>query len=328
MSSDDRKVQIKRRGRWGAVPEWLLDADVGSNAIHLFAVMDAKWADRDDLDLWPSRSTIAAAMGCSKSTVDRAMRKLIDAGAVRVTRRRDAKNEWTSSLIEIFYTPCVTGGATSASPVVVPSVTGGEQTRIIEPEEEKPAPSATGSQDASQRMIDRPATERFDTSLPSYKLCAYFAAKWLEHTPDAKPNITKKWVDEADRLLRIDQRDKAEIKEIIDWMFTNHERPYYGNSCHAIPSFRKLYLKIRGEMWTAQKRTGGGAPQSRPRGVQQQPQGAPVQFGTDGKATEAYRVWEREQRAAMKADMIAEVGEAAIEQMRADGRLPAWWDDV
>lgn len=193
--------------------------------------------------------------------------------------------------------------------------------------ENEPAPSATGSQDAPQRMIDRPATERFDTSLPSYKLCAYFAAKWLEHTPDAKPNITKKWVDEADRLLRIDQRDKAEIKEIIDWMFTNHERPYYGNSCHAIPSFRKLYLKIRGEMWTAQKRTGGGALQSRPRGVQQQPQGAPVQFGTDGKVTEAYRIWEREQRAAMKADMIDEVG-TDIEQMRADGRLPPWWDDV
>ena len=63
-------------------------------------------------------------------------------------------------------------------------------------------------------------------------------------------------------------------------------------------------------------------------GVQQQPQGAPVQFGTDGKVTEAYRIWEREQRAAMKADMIDEIGEAAIEQMRADGRLPPWWDDV
>ncbi len=45
-------------------------------------------------------------------------------------------------------------------------------------------------------------------------------------------------------------------------------------------------------------------------------------------AAEAYRIWEREQRAAMKADMIDEIGEAGIEEARAADRLPPWWDEV
>lgn len=328
------RVADRRQRQFSQVPLHLLRSTVSDRAVRLYATMDAEWINRklDDPTCWPSQELLASMLRTSVRSIERAIAELVAIGAIEVHRVKSGP--WPHNVYvyidRIPEQPDRSVGYPASDPPLLSKApdTGDGLSRIIDPEEEKPAPSATGSQDAPQRMIDRPATERFDTSLPSYKLCAYFAAKWLEHTPDAKPNITKKWVDEADRLLRIDQRDKAEIKEIIDWMFTNHERPYYGNSCHAIPSFRKLYLKIRGEMWTAQKRTGGGAPQSRPRGVQQQPQSAPVQFGTDGKVTEAYVAWEHENLRTIKADMIDEIGEAGIEVARAAGRLPAWWDEV
>lgn len=181
----------------------------------------------------------------------------------------------------------------------------------------------------AQPMGDRPEAEKFEDT-PAYRLCTFFVDAIMEADPEGKrPSITRAWVQEAGRILnpKVDGRQPGEIRAIINWIFRSNdpEGNWWQPNIRSIKKFRAQYdtlrLKMQASATAQQTRTAS-------RGVQQQPQGAPVQFGTDGKATEAYRVWEREQRAAMKADMIAEVGEAAIEQMRADGRLPAWWDDV
>lgn len=181
----------------------------------------------------------------------------------------------------------------------------------------------------AQPMKDRPEAEKFEDT-PAYRLCTFFVDAIMEADPEGKrPSITRAWVQEAGRILnpKVDGRQPGEIRAIINWIFRSNdpEGNWWQPNIRSIKKFRAQYdtlrLKMQASATAQQTRTAS-------RGVQQQPQGAPVQFGTDGKATEAYRVWEREQRAAMKADMIAEVGEAAIEQMRADGRLPAWWDDV
>ncbi len=181
----------------------------------------------------------------------------------------------------------------------------------------------------AQPMKDRPEAEQFEDT-PAYRLCTFLVDAIMEADPEGKrPSITRAWVQEAGRILnpKVDGRQPGEIRAIINWIFRSNdpEGNWWQPNIRSIKKFRAQYdtlrLKMQASATAQQTRTAS-------RGVQQQPQGAPVQFGTDGKATEAYRVWEREQRAAMKADMIAEVGEAAIEQMRADGRLPAWWDDV
>lgn len=307
--------------RWAKVSEWLLDMDISSNAVHLYAVLLAKFADRNTSTCYPSRDTIADAMGTSRSTVDRAMSELQHLRVVKITRRKTRKNEWTSSLYFVA-TSDPRGRLDVAPPATGPSTTGGEQSRIIDPEKDlRRSPSAN---DAEQtKMTDRPATERFPDG-PPLRLCLYFHQQLMVACPSMKPpTISKKWFDEAERMLRLDARPKPEIRETIDWIFTNPAGNFWIANCQAIPTLRRQYDKIRAQMDYAAQQT-----RTASRGVQQQPQGAPVQFGTDGKVTEAYVAWEHENLRAIKADMIDEIGEAGIEEARAADRLPPWWDDV
>ena len=335
MSDEDEpgfKV-TKPRAHYAKIPIWVINSGAGCNAIAAYVALYSL-SDWNTLRGYPNRDTLASHLGISRSSVNRALKALQDVGALVVTKRRDSTNSWTTSLYQLIQTD--PNGEVEMSPDDTssrgsesnePWVTGDPQSRssLQEKEKQTGTPSAPDVP-ASPRMSDRPASERFDTSLLSYKLCAHFHRRLIEHTPDSKAKIHKRWVDEADRMLRIDGRERAEVRQVIDWMFTNPTHPFWGNTCQSVTSLRSSYEKIRGAMWSAVGKSGQNG-QERPRGVQQQPQGAPVQFGTDGKVTEAYRIWEREQRAAMKADMIDEVG-TDIEQMRADGRLPPWWDDV
>ena len=63
MSYDENLQITSDIGRWGRIPLWLLETDVSAGAIKLFALMDAKWADRETKTLFPSLGVLAEAMG-------------------------------------------------------------------------------------------------------------------------------------------------------------------------------------------------------------------------------------------------------------------------
>lgn len=176
-------MEITRSGRrFAMVYEWLLDTKVSANAVLLFAVMDAKYADRVERQCWPSRSTLAKHMGVSRSTVDRAMTELQEVRAVRVTRRRDAKNEWTSSLYELA----------GASPfdaylppgVGVPSPTGASQTRTIEPESTSNADAARAR--SPQDLSTSPSTVVDNPSSPEASSTAVDRERTLDRVAGAR----------------------------------------------------------------------------------------------------------------------------------------------
>jgi hypothetical protein len=74
-------------GQYGMVPLWLLERCHEPRAIQLYALLLAKWANRDGR-CWPDRiKDIVPAMGCSVATVDRAIADLKDAGALKTTLR-------------------------------------------------------------------------------------------------------------------------------------------------------------------------------------------------------------------------------------------------
>lgn len=74
-------------GRFAIVPLWLLLTDVSNTAIRLFALLAAKYADRDGA-CFPSRLRLAADLRArSKRTVDTAIDELERVGAVEVERR-------------------------------------------------------------------------------------------------------------------------------------------------------------------------------------------------------------------------------------------------
>src|SRR3954454_11085725 len=72
--------------RFAIVPEWLLDADVSDTAIRLYAVL-LRYGQTSGARM-PGRATLARRLH-KKSTdsVDRAMRELVEIGAVHVQHR-------------------------------------------------------------------------------------------------------------------------------------------------------------------------------------------------------------------------------------------------
>jgi hypothetical protein len=72
---------------FGRVPTWLLDEAVSDRSIRLFALL-TRYADREGRG-FPGRRTLAERLRCSVDSIDRALRELVDARAVRVEERWD-----------------------------------------------------------------------------------------------------------------------------------------------------------------------------------------------------------------------------------------------
>lgn len=74
-------------GRFAMIPEWLFLRRPSANAIALYGLMAVTWMDRKDRTCFPSKRTMREALGVSEGTLERAMRELIDLGAVKITPR-------------------------------------------------------------------------------------------------------------------------------------------------------------------------------------------------------------------------------------------------
>lgn len=92
-------------GQFGRVPSWLLrHRGVKARALQVYALLAAEHANRHDHTCYPSRRTIAIALGVSRSTVDVALAQLKAAGAITVQHRRDAAGDPTSNLYTLLQT--------------------------------------------------------------------------------------------------------------------------------------------------------------------------------------------------------------------------------
>jgi hypothetical protein len=76
---------------FGRVPTWLLVEAVSDRSIRLFALL-TRYADREGRG-FPGRRTLAKRLRCSVDSIDRALRELVDAGAVRVEERWDVDGD-------------------------------------------------------------------------------------------------------------------------------------------------------------------------------------------------------------------------------------------
>lgn len=122
--------------RFAILPEWVIYSDAGDRAIRLYAVLD-RFAGESG-KAWPSRETLAARLGCSRESVDRAVRELRKIGAVEVVHRRLEDGQPTSNLYllrrippsspvtNVVVTADDQGGRTADDQVAAPVTTKGE----------------------------------------------------------------------------------------------------------------------------------------------------------------------------------------------------------
>jgi len=73
-------------GQFALVPLWLITSGVSSNAVHVYAMLLAKFADREG-KAWPSRASLGELTGMSVASIDRALAELGEKGALIKERR-------------------------------------------------------------------------------------------------------------------------------------------------------------------------------------------------------------------------------------------------
>jgi hypothetical protein len=142
---------------FGRVPTWLLDAPVSDRAVRLFALL-TRYADREGRG-FPGRRALAERLHCSVDSIDRALRELVAAGAVRVEERWDvagAGGQLTNDYYLVEHRqaeedpgrtdatpPSRTGAASPSRAEAAPPAAPLRLLREREPEERKPGANET-----------------------------------------------------------------------------------------------------------------------------------------------------------------------------------------
>ena len=104
-------TEIRSDDYFAIVQEWLLTADISSNAVRLYAILNRYANSRGHA--WPSRKTLASSMKCSTATVDRARDELVGAGALTVIQRTSDAGDPTSNLYILHTRPVDKNGGSS-----------------------------------------------------------------------------------------------------------------------------------------------------------------------------------------------------------------------
>lgn len=89
-------TEIRSTEYFAIIPEWVLNADISSNAVRLYGVLNRFANSRGHA--WPSRKTIAELMRVSVATVDRAKDELVALGALTVEPRTTPSGDPSSNL--------------------------------------------------------------------------------------------------------------------------------------------------------------------------------------------------------------------------------------
>lgn len=89
-------TEIRSTEYFALIPEWVLHADISSNAVRLYGVLNRFANSRGHA--WPSRKTIAELMRVSVATIDRAKDELVELGALTVEPRTTPSGDPSSNL--------------------------------------------------------------------------------------------------------------------------------------------------------------------------------------------------------------------------------------
>ncbi len=192
--SDDTVLDAD--AHFAIVPEWVLYHDkISDRGVRLYGILRRK-ADNATGVAWPSRSTLADLLRCSKESVDRAVKELVSAGAVTTERRFDhERKQWQSTRYTVMASSPVTTGSRVGAPT--PSRVGDDG--VAAPVTTDPEP-VTDSQKPTP-----PSTTRGVANATSItNLCNMLATSIdLHRNGTGRPKVTKAW--ERDMRLLIER---------------------------------------------------------------------------------------------------------------------------
>jgi hypothetical protein len=102
-------TEVRSTEYFAIIPEWVIHADISSNAVRLYAVLN-RFANSQGR-AWPSRKTLADLMRTSTATVDRAKEELVSIAALTVEHRTGPAGDPSSNLYILHTSSPVTKGS-------------------------------------------------------------------------------------------------------------------------------------------------------------------------------------------------------------------------
>jgi len=101
----------------------------------------------------------------------------------------------------------------------------------------KEQPSNTFKNVKNERMKEK-TLKGFLPESDEYKIAEYLYKQILNHLPTLKPPNLQQWATDADRLLRIDKRDKHEVALVIKWAQSD---PFWKTNILSVSKLRTKY---------------------------------------------------------------------------------------
>jgi hypothetical protein len=209
-------------GPFAIVPEWVIDAEISHGALRLYAVI-GRYTNSDNA-AWPSRGTLGARLRTSKDSVDRWVKELVAIGALEVEHRKglttDGKVTNRSNVYTLRHTkPGV------AVPVRPPSSTNAASpTRTHAAQNENQLEPESGN-------VLSPEMEE------ARELCQY-----LKDVLEIEATVSKAWMVEMERLVRIDGRTPEQVRNCVDWLSGND---FWSMNCRSPQKVRKHWERLR-----------------------------------------------------------------------------------
>lgn len=122
---------IKLDRKFAIIDDWILDLKVSDRAIRLYAIL-SRYADNETHKAYPSRVTLSKRLRCSPSSVDRATRELVEAGALDKKQRLNSSLIYTLRVLAPMTRGVVTHDEGGSSLVTRGVVTGDDLTITTE----------------------------------------------------------------------------------------------------------------------------------------------------------------------------------------------------
>jgi predicted transcriptional regulator len=118
---DSLDEEVTSDVKFAQVPHWVLELPLSDKAVRLYAIL-SKYADNADRTSYPGRGTLAKLMRCHRTSVDRAVQELIDAGCI-TKQVRYKEGRFTSSLYTVKRIPPSSTDEGSRTHATTPSST-------------------------------------------------------------------------------------------------------------------------------------------------------------------------------------------------------------
>jgi hypothetical protein len=201
--SDNVQIDVEQLP-FQQIPNWVFESEISPTAVKLYLVL-RKNGDNKRGTSYYSRKKLAIQLGTSANTMDRAKSELIAIGALCQINRKNEQGDWTSNMYHVHTssnqncryllsklgTPIPTDGDT-------PIPIDGEQTNNHIELRTKELTSRTYGDDV-------------------VNACNLFA-DLIESNGIKRPNVTDKWLQEMERINRIDGYSWSQIDQTIRWV--------------------------------------------------------------------------------------------------------------